>query len=450
MKKLCVLFLSGLLLFFAACGARSSDDAVGRYVCMAVSSSQTDLSHADVWLQLEDGGSGVFCRGEETEISWRLDGECLTVTDGTASYAGVLSDGVLTLTLDGEKYTLTRAEQLPKELPAAELLPELANQVLQEDTSLQRQWNGNWYGWWEIHGATGGYSELENRRSDLCARVEIGTDASGTVTLWDEEHSAQEPLGKVRLSLEAGKDGTDPGIATSKSGYFAGDMLEYGDWVIEPTLFPYENMLLIEGARTESSGSYNYSIFLRPWGLLWSDIESTESEQLPYRYFDWYLPALEANAAMPDTVGGAWRAGSQGATNDPTGKTASVNLADGHLQLAYSTSRYQMEANRLVSLSGGARLEAFWCADEEDVSLRSRELNTRRDEPAYSEQKLELDGHPARRVEWYDEKNACTVVEYLIDAGSVQPGAAVYLNIALDDAAETAGIQTIIGALRLR
>ena len=153
---------------------------------------------------------------------------------------------------------------------------------------------------------------------------------------------------------------------------------------------------------------------------------------------------------MPDTVGGAWRAGSQGATNDPTGKTASVNLADGHLQLAYSTSRYQMEANRLVSLSGGARLEAFWCADEEDVSLRSRELNTRRDESAYCEQKLELDGHPARRVEWYDEKNACTVVEYLIDAGSVQPGAAVYLNIALDDAAETAGIQTIIGALRLR
>ena len=164
MKKLCVLFLSGLLLFFAACGARSSDDAAGRYVCMAVSSSQTDLSHADVWLQLEDGGSGVFCRGEETEISWRLDGECLTVTDGTVSYAGILSDGVLTLTLDGEKYTLTRAEQLPKELPAAELLPELANQVLQEDTSLQRQWNGNWYGWWEIHGATGGYSELENRR----------------------------------------------------------------------------------------------------------------------------------------------------------------------------------------------------------------------------------------------------------------------------------------------
>ena len=105
----------------------------------------------------------------------------------------------------------------------------------------------------------------------------------------------------MRLSLEAGKDGTDPGIATSKSGYFAGDMLEYGDWVIEPTLFPYENMLLIEGARTESSGSYNYSIFLRPWGLLWSDIESTESEQLPYRYFDWYLPALEANAAMPES-----------------------------------------------------------------------------------------------------------------------------------------------------
>ena len=72
------------------------------------------------------------------------------------------------------------------------------------------------------------------------------------------------------------------GIATSKSGYFAGDMLEYGDWVIEPTLFPYENMLLIEGARTESSGSYNYSIFLRPWGLLWSCLLYTSSSAPRY------------------------------------------------------------------------------------------------------------------------------------------------------------------------
>ena len=441
MKKLCALILCGLLLFSAACGANSPGDAAGRYVCTALSSGRTELSHADVWLQLEEGGSGVFCREEETEISWRLDGERLTVTDGQATVEGVLSGGVLTLTLDGEEYTFTRAEQLPEEI---------ANQVLKEDTDLQRQWNGNWDGWWEIHGATGGYSELENRRRDLCARVEISADASGTVTLWDDEHSAQEPLGRVELSLEAGRNGAGTGIATSKSGYFAGDMLEYGSWVIEPTLFPYEDMLLIEGARTESSGSYNYSIFLRPWGRLWNDIEAAESEQLPFRYFDWYLPALEASAAMPDTVGGAWTAGSQGATNDPTGKTASVTLADGHLQLAYSTSRYEMKVNRLVSLSGGAELEACWCADEETVGLRSRELNARRDEPGYLDRKLELDGCPARRVEWYDEANACTVLEYLIDAANVRSGAAVYLKITLYDPDELTGIQTILDALRLK
>lgn len=450
MKKLCTLILCGLLLFSAACGANPPGDAAGRYVCTALSSGRTDLSHADIWLQLEEGGSGVFCREEETEISWQLTGERLTVTNGQTALEGTLSDGVLTLTLDGEEYAFTRVEQLTEEPSATALLPELANQVLKEDTDLQRQWNGNWYGWWEIHGATGVYSELENRRSDLCARVEISADVSGTVTLWDDEHSAQEPLGRVELSLEAGRNGAGTGIATSRSGYFAGDMLEYGNWVIEPTLFPYEDMLLIEGARTESSGSYNYSIFLRPWGRLWNDIEAAESEQLPFRYFDWYLPALEASAAMPDTVGGAWTAGSQGATNDPTGKTASVTLADSHLQLAYSTSRYEMKVNRLVSLSGGAELEACWCADEEAVGLRSRELNARRENSSYLDQKLELNGYPARRVKWYDEAASCTVLEYLIDGASIQSGAAVYLKITLYDPQELTGIQTILDALRLK
>lgn len=362
----------------------------------------------------------------------------------------MLLTGLLLLTAACGAGSTERYDSLTVDAPVqTELLPELANQVLREDTELQRRWNGNWYGWWEIHGATGGYSELEKQRCDLCARVEITTDAAGTVTLWDEEHSADQPLGKVTLSLEAGKNGSDDGIATAKSGYFAGDVLEYGDWVIEPAFFTYEDMLLIEGSCTDDAGSYNYSVFLRPWGRRWDDVESAEAEQLPRHYYDWYLPALESNAAMPDTVNGAWTADSQGATNDPTGKTAAVTLADGHLRLAYSTSRYGMEVNRLVSLSGSVRLEAYWCGDEEATSLRSRELNSRRGAAGYAEGSLELDGYPARMVQWYDETQDCTVLEYLIDAGSIRPGAAAYLYITLEDTDELAGIQTVIDALHL-
>ena len=50
-------------------------------------------------------------------------------------------------------------------------------------------------------------------------------------------------------------------------------------------------MLVVDAAHYASDeGSFDYTIVLRPWGTVWSDVESVASELLPYYYNDWYLP----------------------------------------------------------------------------------------------------------------------------------------------------------------
>ena len=47
-------------------------------------------------------------------------------------------------------------------------------------------------------------------------------------------------------------------------------------------------------------GSFDYSIYLRPWGRTWEDINATQPGLLPYFYYDWYLPMLAQGESMPD------------------------------------------------------------------------------------------------------------------------------------------------------
>lgn len=335
-----------------------------------------------------------------------------------------------------------------EEIPASSLLPaEAVENALKEDTDLQRRYNGNWYGWWELHGTTGDYADAEGRRFDLCARVEMDPDSSGgTATLWDERHSPDAPLGRVRLSIETGRN-LGEGTVTSDSGNFAGDELEYGDWVIRADAYAYEELLVVEGASTSADGSFNYSIFLRPWGRLWSDIEAVEPEQLPLHYYDWYLPALEAGAAMPDAVGGEWIAGSQGATNDPSGRTATVTLADGHALLAYSTSQFRAEDGALTALDGSVRMEGHWCATAAETQEKDRLLDGHADEAQAAELAMQVNGHAARRCFRHDEETQEFVLEYLIDA---KQDTALYLCITLQSGDDCPRAESVVSTLQLR
>ena len=59
-----------------------------------------------------------------------------------------------------------------------------------------------------------------------------------------------------------------------------------------------------------SGDSFDYEIYLRPWGTEWEDVRSADISEMPYddmmpAYYDsWYLPLIKDGVTeAPDLVG---------------------------------------------------------------------------------------------------------------------------------------------------
>lgn len=160
-------------------------------------------------------------------------------------------------------------------------------------------WNGDWYGWWEITECAGYYEDVDYTRWDICGNIDIGSDKTGTLTLWDEDFSKDNPMAEVSVTLSESDTG-EYGTLTSKSGNFTDVDLASEEWVIDPASAGYENMIVIKGHYESGEDKFNYEIWLRPWGTYWDDVEEKDE---PDYYNDWYLPLIKAGKSMPDSIG---------------------------------------------------------------------------------------------------------------------------------------------------
>lgn len=164
---------------------------------------------------------------------------------------------------------------------------------------LQDWWNGDWYGWWIMTGCYGYYEDMEGDWWDICGTIDIGEDGVGTVTLWDEDYTKSEPM--VSASVSLSDDGTSIyGTMTSEGGAFTDIALEHGDWIVDPGLVDYGDMIHIDGDYENGGDAFHYDIYLRPWGTYWVDVDE---EDLPNLYDSWYLPLIDAEEPMPDSIG---------------------------------------------------------------------------------------------------------------------------------------------------
>lgn len=77
----------------------------------------------------------------------------------------------------------------------------------------------------------------------------------------------------------------------SEGGWFTNVTLEHADWIVDPGLLDYDDMIWISGDYEDGDDEFHYDIYLRPWGLYWKDMEE---DAYPYRYTDWYLPLIDA------------------------------------------------------------------------------------------------------------------------------------------------------------
>ena len=186
-------------------------------------------------------------------------------------------------------------------------------------------WNGPWYGWWMMTDCTGYYEGMDGAWWDVCGVIDIGDDSMGTVTLWDEDYTQDEPMAEAAVSLT--QEGTgEYGTLMSEGGWFTNIALEHADWIVDPGLVDYPDMIHINGYYVDGNDEYTYDIFLRPWGIYWDDVLE---EDLPATYYDWYLPMIEAGKEMPGVIGADAPVSSGSAGTTAPGQSGTAPGGDG-------------------------------------------------------------------------------------------------------------------------
>lgn len=186
-------------------------------------------------------------------------------------------------------------------------------------------WNGPWYGWWVMTDCTGYYEGMDGAWWDVCGVIDIGDDSMGTVTLWDEDYTQDEPMAEAAVSLT--QEGTSEyGTLMSEGGWFTNIALEHADWIVDPGLVDYPDMIHINGYYEDGGDEYTYDIFLRPWGIYWDDVLE---EDLPATYYDWYLPMIQAGKEMPGVIGADAPVSSGSAGTTAPGQSGTAPGGDG-------------------------------------------------------------------------------------------------------------------------
>ncbi len=181
--------------------------------------------------------------------------------------------------------------------------------------TLLNWWNGDWYGWWKMTSCTGEYEDMEGKWWDICGSIDIGEDHMGTVELWDEDYTRDDSMVSAAVSLDEVGTG-EHGTLYSEGGWFTDVALEHADWIVDPGLLNYDNLIVIDGWYENGDDSYKYELYLRPWGYFWDDVDE---DSLPYYYTSWYLPLIEAGEAMPDSIDTATNAGNIKVSSGTTG-----------------------------------------------------------------------------------------------------------------------------------
>lgn len=286
MKKLLVLL--ALLLLIGCSGYDAYDPAMyGYYVGTTIDAAgipiaMTQVYKGENYLHLEAEGKGTLClSSHEYAVEWGMkNGEFVLMLQDEES-RGTVEQGAILLNYLGMD-TILHFEPRPDYRPGQ----------IEAVTPAQKQYNGDWYGWWVIDYGDGIYDGQAGNWWDLCATVSLNEADTGLIRLWDEDYSRSEPLGEVELSADA------DGVLYSRSGYFGAASVGQGTWCIDPNSHGTEDMMVISGYHESEEGSFVYTAYLLPWGKSWENVQ-----QKPFHYEDWYLPLIENQQPMPDTIG---------------------------------------------------------------------------------------------------------------------------------------------------
>ena len=336
MKKYTALLLTFLLLLslFAGCGSDEPPAAtptpeaaatpapeppkpekpaeIGYWTLLRVDSEQADrvVSEEDIetfkslgleiFLDLKEDGSGGIMMDEFATLKWGNGEFLIDAEDIKMEYA--IEGEELLMEFEGDTYVFVRGEgEAPKVEPSA-------GDAEDAETDPLYWWDGDWYGWWIVDSGYGSYEERTEYFWDAYASIIVNDDGTGWLDVWDLNTDYWEPL--MSAEVYFGDGATEKGALWAESGYFMDEELEHADFCADPGAMGFEidNMISIsykyEDPFDENSGMY-ISIYLRPWGTEWDDVEGETDESWPYDdmmplyYHEWYMPLVEKGYDMP-------------------------------------------------------------------------------------------------------------------------------------------------------
>ncbi len=245
------------------------------------------------YVELYDDLTGMIRTTAGTEyFEWYMQDDTIYLYMDSGEYVGSNDGFVLEFTYRGTDYTFEWDTEPQYDSDEEHIVGISAE-----------YWNRDWYGWWFIEDGYGEWADATGNWWDCCATIRVDADGSSTIELWDEDFDRYDLMACAEGQLYDYDDG-DMGYLLMESGYFMDGSVDY--WDVDPSYSDYEEMLAIEGYYEDPDNSENYfyyTIYLRPWGYIWSDVETDSPEDLPYYYYDWYLPAIEEDRPMPDVIG---------------------------------------------------------------------------------------------------------------------------------------------------
>lgn len=252
---------------------------------------------------LDNGKCNLIVNGTKGSGTWSRSGDTVTIEVPGFNMDGRIENGALIFEdLYGMGVTLFFTKDgslIPSGKTTAEPAP--------ASTGDYAWWEGDWYGWWTSATGGGKYQGVDGSAWDACAQIEVYSDGTGYIELWDQDGDYVIE-GEVSFGTGLGSKGCMVG----KSVTFLGYELDANAWTADPVdanCAGFDKLFCISARFTDPDNPEDwleYYVYMRPWGTRWEDIEDGDTsdmlypgDMLPLNYVDWYLPLIEAGKSMP-------------------------------------------------------------------------------------------------------------------------------------------------------
>ena len=334
MKRITALALALLLMLsLCSCGASEEEKSMlGTYTLYAMDYDENNIVFTDElfdgenYITLKSGGTAEIClEDDKNTVEWNADGTKLTLTAEDGDMGGSLSEGILTLVIDGsnlyfvgenastdsikavtldelfdsavmDAFTETEEEpdetsEAPEEASDAPDGPEAPEEA---ETEVQKMWNGWYYGCLDLNGCEGGWEAVNGLTFDAAMQVELDTDGTGTLIIYD-------PYGAFAINPEHNNRyvviscHADTSYLYGDSGTAFDRDINTADWRVVRNQENPDKLNVGSSYTDEDGNKLGYDFTFLPWGDRWED--ETYQQFIPH--FEEYLAKLDQGWTDP-------------------------------------------------------------------------------------------------------------------------------------------------------